>query len=559
MRRSNVVVLVLALIVGITATGVVLSRRGGDDPRPNASASPTATPAATVTASPTVTASASPTARPTPTGPGPRNRQYDVVYARGVSADAGAAAVAALNGEVIHENAKVGVATVRANPGFVAAAMRDRRIHGVYTNRAVGRPPAIDEDRASERGQGVDRANLADLQWDMSAINVPEAHRRTKGDKRVIVAVLDTGVDGKHPDLAAAFDRELSRNFVTDYPGADGPCEVRTCVDPNDVDGDGHGTHVAGTIAAADDGRGITGVAPGVRLVNLRTGQDAGLFFLMATVDALVYAGDIGVDVANMSYYLDPWLFNCPDAANDSAEERYEQRAAIEGVRRAVDYAYAKGVTLVAAAGNEGLDLTNPRVDDTSPNFPDDTAKVRAVDNDCLVLPSELPHVIQVSAVGRDDVLTSYSNWGRGQIAVTAPGGSRVANGQDSTQNLVLSTYPESLARGEDAIRTDGTSRSPGLASSCVRGTCAYYRWFNGTSMAAPHVTGVAALIVSMFGTDDPAHPGTLRMDPAAVEKRLRDTARALACPRTRQCQGTRESNGFYGNGLVDADAATRR
>ena len=577
MRRANVVTLVLLLIVAATATGVVLVRNGRDDgPRPTASATPGGTPtsaAPTTTASPSTTSS--PSARPKPTGPGPRDREYDVVYAARVNVDQGAAAVAALNGEVVTENATVGVATVRADRDFAGRAMRDKRIHGVVTNRAFHRPAAPDPTRSSTRGTGVNARDLTDRQWDMGRINVRAAHARTKGDKRVLVAVLDTGVDGTHPDLRAAFDPELSRNFVTDYPGADGPCEVRSCVDPANVDEEGHGTHVAGTIAAADDGRGITGIAPDVRLLNLRTGQDSGLFFLRPTVDALVYAADIGVDVANMSYFIDPWLFNCPRSPSDSAVDQFEQRAIIEGTRRAVEYAHGKGVTLVAAAGNEHVDLSKPRVDTFSPDFPENAARVRRVDNSCYVLPTELPHVIQVSATARDDVKADYSDWGLGQITVTAPGGSQyLADGRGPyTENLVLSTYPEALAREEGAVARDGKSRSTTLAASCVGGDgCAYYRMFSGTSMASPHVAGVAALIVSTFGVDDPAHPGQLTMRPDDVLKRLRDTASPMPCPSPRTldypgrgadytatCEGTTERNGFYGDGMVDADAATRR
>ncbi len=83
--------------------------------------------------------------------------------------------------------------------------------------------------------------------------------------------------------------------------------------DPPDVDEGGHGTHVAGTVGAALNGLGIAGVAPDVSLVNLRAGQDSGFFFLFETLAALMYAADNGIDVVNMSFFTDPWLFNCRD------------------------------------------------------------------------------------------------------------------------------------------------------------------------------------------------------------------------------------------------------
>ena len=103
----------------------------------------------------------------------------------------------------------------------------------------------------------------------------------------VLVGIIDTGIDGSHPDIAPNFDRALSRNFVTDMPVIDGPCEAPSCVDPADEDDDGHGTHVAGTIGSPINGLGIAGVAPNVTLVNIRAGQDSGFFFLEATLEAL--------------------------------------------------------------------------------------------------------------------------------------------------------------------------------------------------------------------------------------------------------------------------------
>ena len=236
----------------------------------------------------------------------------------------------------------------------------------------------------------------------MDMINAPQAHRVDSGDKRVRVGVMDTGVDASHPDLAANFDSRLSRNFTTDMPDIDGPCEYASCVDPANVDDNGHGTHVAGTMAAALNGMGVSGVAPNVGIVNVRAGQDSGYFFLGATANALTYSGDVGIDVVNMSFYVDPWLYNCRGGApEDTPEQAAEQDVIIETMHRALNYAHRKGVTLVAALGNNHEDISNPRTDFSSPDFPGGTEHPRTIDNaTCFDLPVEGPHVIGVSALG---------------------------------------------------------------------------------------------------------------------------------------------------------------
>ena len=105
----------------------------------------------------------------------------------------------------------------------------------------------------------------------------------------MLVGIIDTGIDATHPDLAANFDAALSQNFTTDIPAIDGPCEFArpVCKDPANVDHGGHGTHVAGIVAADDNGFGIMGVAPDATLVNLRAGQDSGYFFFFETVAAI--------------------------------------------------------------------------------------------------------------------------------------------------------------------------------------------------------------------------------------------------------------------------------
>jgi hypothetical protein len=155
---------------------------------------------------------------------------------------------------------------------------------------------------------------------------------------------------------------------------------------------------VAGTIAAPIDGLGMAGVAPGVTLVNDRAGQDSGFFFLWETVSALKYAGDIGADVANMSFYTDPWQFNCTSdhpatdpltgAPTDSPQERAEQNMIRETIQGAVDYAVDHNVTLVAAAGNFHSNLDGTKTDDTSPDYPPGSEKVRVVTDWCRDMPT---------------------------------------------------------------------------------------------------------------------------------------------------------------------------
>lgn len=130
----------------------------------------------------------------------------------------------------------------------------------------------------------------------------------------------------RHADRTGNFDYRLSRNFTTDIPEVDGPCEYDGCKDPATVDDGGHGTHVAGTIGAAMNGLGVSGVAPDVRLVNIRGGQDSGYFFVGPVANALTYAGDVGLDVVNMSFYVDPWLYNCVGGAPEDSPERPRSR-----------------------------------------------------------------------------------------------------------------------------------------------------------------------------------------------------------------------------------------
>jgi lantibiotic leader peptide-processing serine protease len=522
---------------------------------------------------------------------GARGSTYLVLYQEAATREAARAAVSKAGGMVIVENAAVGLATVRsANPQFLAAANSEAALVGAARNRPVGfaptdaQPPRYDVEReegiVAGRAQATGSAAgdaLSGLQWDMRQIRatVDGYYSVQRGIHDVMVGIIDTGIDASHPDLARNFSERLSRNFTHDIPLIDGLCRDepdRSCSDPPDVDEGGHGTHVAGIVGAELNGLGTAGVAPDVRLVNLRAGQDSGRFFLQQTVNALTYAGDIGVDVVNMSFFTDPWLYNCRDNPADSPEAQREQQVIIAATQRALEYAHAHDVTLVSASGNEFTDLGHPTDDDISPDFPPGAEYHRDVDNSCLTMPTEGRHVIVVNATGPTERKAFYSNYGREQSDVAAPGGdSREFFGTPqyrTVDNLVLSSYPEDLLREEGLIRPDGTPAIPDVVRSCSQGVCAYYAYLQGTSMASPHAAGVAALIVSQYGTADPRHAG-LTLAPQEVRRRLEQTSDEHACPRPRLlnyqglgpiftafCAGPKAFNGFFGHGIVNAARA---
>ena len=518
------------------------------------------------------------------------NGEYVVAYADGASAAAARAAIKAAGGTVVKENTQVGVATVKSsNPSFIAAAGRQSALVGAARNRPIGKLPSgaapkADVERlsaaeraaakrsASTNGHAPGQEPLADKQWDMRMIDATPSgsYRVDQGSHGVMVGIIDTGVDGHHPDIKPNFNRAFSRNFTTDIPLVDGPCEHPSCVDPADEDDDGHGTHVAGLVGAALNGLGTAGVAPEVTLVNVRAGQDSGFFFLQPTVDAIVYAGLVGIDVINMSFFTDPWLFNCLDNPADSPEEQLEQLTVRVATQRAINFARGHGVTPVAALGNEHTDLGNPTLDETSPDFPPGTEKSRPVDNSCITVPTETRGVISISALGPSGYKADYSNYGIEQTDFSAPGGwfrdyfGLPQNRQ--VENLNLSPYPLNVAIANGDLNPDGTPNTPFVLRDCRGSTCALYQYLQGTSMASPHAAGVAALIVSAHGKHDGQHGG-LTLDPSAVERILTRTAKQTPCPSPPNfaypddrdptfdgvCEGTLARNGIYGRGVVNA------
>ena len=499
-------------------------------------------------------------------------QNYVVLYkSQSVGADVGSS-ISKAGGSLVYAYPQIGVAIAKSdNLSFQANMLKDNRVEGVTGTAAYA--TRLNDVDASDAGGGgstgdlpnspaTDADTLTPLQWDMRQIHAPQAHAITGGSPSVLVGDIDTGIDFTHPDLAPNIDVANSVNCVSGVPVPGLAAQ----------DDNGHGTHTAGTIAAASNGIGIVGVAPNVKIAGIKAGNAAGFFFPEAVICSFIWAAEHHVDVTNNSYFADPFLFNC---RNDPV-----QRAIWKAEQRSIRYAMNNGVSVVAAEGNEAEDLSHPTMDTTSPD--DSTPVSREVTNACVVIPVEIPGVIGVTATGNflqgtnagqypDNLKSFYSSFGISSTDVTAPGGdSRLGTPPfvPPTLSRVLSTWPAALQATCPASRRVVDPGAPG----------ALWCYQQGTSMASPHAAGVVALIISRYGDSSSPQNGKLR--PGQAESILQQTADPQACPdetlpavaaaviaafpgtqsgTPQTCQGGAGHNSWYGNGQVDAlDAVTK-
>ncbi|AWT42317.1 MULTISPECIES: S8 family serine peptidase [Streptomyces] len=438
-------------------------------------------------------------------------------------------AVVAHGGTIVTTYEKIGVIVVHsANPDFGKEIRAVRGVHSAGATRTAPLKAAgttdegavqllTKEEAAKVTREAADgQEPLEADQWDLRAIGADKAAKINPGSRNVTVAVIDTGVDDTHPDLAPNFSAAQSANCVGGVadttPGA---------WRPYNPDEDYHGTHVAGEIAAARNGVGVAGVAPGVKVAGIKVSDpNDGLFYPENVVCAFVFAADHGVEITNNSYYVDPWLYNCMDDP--------DQRAIVDAVNRAQLYAQGKGILNLASAGNSNHDLdADAIVDETSPD--DATPVTRTIDpHECFDVPTQLPGVVTVSATGVNNVKSYYSSYGNGVVDIAAPGGDRKYQIPDtpSQNGRILSTMPNNS-----------------------------YGFLQGTSMASPHAAGVAALLKS-------THPWA---GPQALLKAQADNP---GCPASYDqdgdgtqdatCEGGPRVNGFYGFGIVNALRAVK-
>ena len=318
-------------------------------------------------------------------------------------------------------------------------------------------------------------------QWGLDRVAAEQAWATSDGSG-ALVAVIDTGVDLDHPDLASNLvvysDADMVEPAGTCTRSGTGKNKTVTCTQDGPDDENGHGTHVAGIIAAVTgNGEGVAGVAPGAKILPVRVLDAEGSGTTDQIASGIKYAADKGADVLNLSLGFLSGVDQVVKVLGD-----------LEPVYAAIDYAVGKGAVVVFAAGNDSVPL--------------------------CAEPSAHPDVVCVGSTDINDLRSWFSNSDATHAHfISAPGGDGLSCASD-----IFSTY----LRTAEAYCGDGG-----------------YEAIAGTSMAAPHVAGVAALLAAKgvsgtaavrcleSGVDDLGVPG---YDPVYGHGRINAAKAVAAC-----------------------------
>lgn len=389
----------------------------------------------------------------------------------------------ALGSSVIAQYDAIGVVVAQSSdPNFPAQAAalsgvqsvtEDQELQWISPNEmAVDSGVAIDDSQVPPPdASGLPPANqetFSPNQWNLHQIHADQTAAsgdRGSGVTRARVAIVDTGIVASHIDIAANLNTALSTSFVPTEPSFVFPSNGKFS----------HATHVAGIVAAPINGIGTQGVAPNAELVSVKVLRDSGSGSFASVIAGIEYASGPAVhaDVINMSLGA-AFLRNITDRLGPL----------IAALNRAINHAEARGTLVVSAAGNNALDLTGP----------------------VLEIPAESGNGMAVSATGPVgfgafgfnppavfDRLASYSNFGQSVINVGAPGGDAVFTPQSQVCHVGVVTQ---FCFVLDFVLSPGGKTATGRN---------LYFFAIGTSMATPHVSGEAALIVGKFGHMNPA------------------------------------------------------
>lgn len=332
-------------------------------------------------------------------------------------------------------------------------------------------------------------------QWAPKSVNAPAAWAAGYTGKGVRVAILDGGIHSTHADLVANLDTARSKSFVPSVPYN------------SDTGTFWHGTHVAGIVAAADNNIGTVGIAPEATLIGVKVLHNGSGSFGWV-ISGILYASDsiadggAGADIINMSLGA-----TFPKAGGAGS--------LIGALAKAVNYAASKGVLVVSAAGNDGMDLGQ------SASY----TSVPAESGSGLAISSTGPMGFALGATNFRRP-ASYSNYGEGTVWVAGPGGDFALPGN------ALCTIPR-IPSGSittacwvfDMVLS--TSRGPGASTTS-------YSWAAGTSMAAPAASAVAAL--------------AKQRHPKASLGALKTILKAAT-----DDEGPNGTDEFYGHGFINA------